>query len=168
MTFLLETIKLGLGNLRLHMLRTFLTALGIILGVAAVITMVSIGEGSKRAALEQIERLGARNIIIRSVKPPEAAQQSQGQQRSWQTSYGLTRADVDVVENLMGDEGDLVPLKAVGGQVLRGIYKRTSQAYGTTPDLKEVAAFTVARGRYLTEDDILGMIIMGKKPDKAA
>jgi putative ABC transport system permease protein len=48
------------------MLRSILTALGIILGVAAVIAMVSIGEGSKREALAQLERLGAKNIIVRS------------------------------------------------------------------------------------------------------
>ena len=59
--FILEIIRLGLWNLRLHLLRSALTALGIILGVAAVITMVSIGEGSKRQALDQIERLGARD-----------------------------------------------------------------------------------------------------------
>ena len=48
MSFLFAMIRLGLGNLWLHRLRSFLTALGIIFGVAAVITMVSIGEGSKR------------------------------------------------------------------------------------------------------------------------
>jgi len=78
--FLVEIIKLGLSNLQLHMLRSFLTALGIIFGVTSVIVMVSIGEGSKQAALDQIERLGARNIIIRSVKPVETAQRQQGQQ----------------------------------------------------------------------------------------
>ena len=56
MTFLLEIIRLGLHNLRLHMLRTVLTSLGIILGVAAVILMVAIGEGNKQAALREIER----------------------------------------------------------------------------------------------------------------
>ena len=50
MVFLIETIKLGLTNLRLHILRSVLTALGIIFGVAAVITMVSIGAGSTREA----------------------------------------------------------------------------------------------------------------------
>lgn len=72
MTFLLETIRLGLANLRLQMLRSILTALGIIFGVSAVITMVAIGEGSTAEALAQIERLGARNIIIRSQQPPES------------------------------------------------------------------------------------------------
>ena len=73
MTFLLEIIRLGLKNLRLHMLRSVLTSLGIILGVAAVIVMVSIGEGNKQAALREIQALGATNVIVRSSKPPEAA-----------------------------------------------------------------------------------------------
>src|SRR5215510_10026366 len=98
MTFLFETIRLGLANLRLHKLRAFLTALGIILGVAAVIVMVSIGEGSKQAALVQIERLGAKNISLRSQRPPENTQQQQGQQRSWINKYGLTRDDLEVIK----------------------------------------------------------------------
>ncbi len=69
MMFLIETFRLGMTNLRLHLLRSVLTALGIILGVAAVITMVSIGEGSKQQALLQIEALGAKNIILRSQNP---------------------------------------------------------------------------------------------------
>jgi ABC-type antimicrobial peptide transport system permease subunit len=73
MMFLLETIRLGLSNLRLHLLRSILTALGIILGVAAVITMVSLGEGSKRAALAQIEALGARNIAKTARNRPATA-----------------------------------------------------------------------------------------------
>ena len=66
--FLLETFLLGLKNLRLHKLRSLLTALGIIFGVAAVIIMVAIGEGTKQAALEQIQQLGANNILVRSIR----------------------------------------------------------------------------------------------------
>ena len=61
LTFLLETLRLSLRNLRLHKLRTLLTALGIICGVFAVIVMVAIGEGAKQAALKQMEQLGATN-----------------------------------------------------------------------------------------------------------
>ena len=156
MTFLIETMKLGLSNLRLHLLRSILTALGIILGVGAVITMVAIGEGSKQDALMQIERLGARNIIVRSQKPPESTQQQGGQRRSWSTKYGLTRADLRVVEEHMPDNDGLVPLKSVGGQLLHQDRRQTSQAYGTTPDLLEVANLTLARGRYLTQSDLDG------------
>ena len=153
MSFLLETIRLGLNNLRLRALRSVLTALGIILGVGAVITMVSIGEGSKRAALEQIERLGANNVIIRSVKPPEAAQAQSGNRRGFSLRYGLTRDDLKVIKQ--GAPGRIiVPLKAVGGEVSREAMRQTSQAFGTTPDLLRVARLTVARGRYITSEDM--------------
>ncbi|MEZ6234545.1 MAG: ABC transporter permease [Phycisphaerales bacterium] len=154
MTFLIETIRLGLHNLRLHMLRSILTALGIILGVAAVITMVSVGEGSKREALLQIERLGARNIIIRSIKPPDASNNAAGQQRSFISRYGISRSDFDVLEEQFGDAEAIVPVKAVGSEILRGALRTVSQAYGTTPELADVANLRVSRGRYLAPGDL--------------
>ena len=154
MTFLLETIRLGLNNLRLHILRSILTALGIILGVAAVITMVAVGEGSKREALLQIERLGARNIIIRSTKPPDAAQAGSGQQRSMVLRYGLSREDLDVLQSQFPDAAAVVPVKEVGSEILRGSLRKVSQAFGVTPELLEVANLRVARGRYLTQNDL--------------
>jgi putative ABC transport system permease protein len=156
MVFLIETIKLGLTNLRLHILRSILTALGIIFGVAAVITMVSIGSGSTREALRQIERLGAKNIIVRSQKPPESGQQQGGQQRSWVSRYGVTRDDLRVIRTFFADADAIVPLKSVGGQVLRDERKMASQAFGTTPELQQVANIGVGRGRYLTQADLDG------------
>ena len=154
MAFLLETIRLGLNNLRLHKMRSILTALGIILGVAAVITMVSVGEGSKRAALLQIERLGALNIIVRSQQPPEQTRRQGGQQSSWISKFGITKEDVKVIEANFPDAPQIVPVKAVGNQIVRGNRIKASQAFGTTPDLRKVARITVARGRYLTESDM--------------
>src|SRR5437868_1954408 len=81
LNFLFETFRLGIKNLRLHKLRSLLTALGIIFGVTAVIVMVAIGEGTKQAALEQIRQLGAQNILVRSVKPPESTEASARAQR---------------------------------------------------------------------------------------
>jgi putative ABC transport system permease protein len=152
-TFLLEIVRLGLGNLRRHLLRSFLTALGIILGVAAVITNAAIGEGSKREALAQLERLGATNIIVRSTKPPEPASGG-GQRRAWTVRYGLTRDDLRVIRAEFEGAEAIVPLKAVGGQVLRESIRRTSQAFGTTPDLRSAARLRVSRGRYLTLTDM--------------
>ena len=152
MAFLLETIRLGIANLRLHKLRSFLTALGIILGVAAVICMVSIGEGSKQEALRQIEQLGARNIIIRSQRPSEGAQQNQ-QQRSRVVRYGITWNDLRIIEDNFSDDAEIIALKEIGSEVLRGPLKRTSQAYGVDPRLAQVANLRVDRGRYLTEGD---------------
>ena len=154
MTFLLETIKLGLANLRLQMLRSILTALGIIFGVAAVITMVAIGEGSTREMLRQIEALGARNIIVRSQPPPESQSQQGGSQRSFVNTYGITFADFEVIKENFADADHIVPLKEVGGEILRQAQRKVSQTFGTTPDLLEVARLRIARGRYLTETDL--------------
>ncbi len=159
MTFLLETMRLGLNNLRLHFLRSFLTALGIIIGVSAVIAMVSIGEGSKHEALMQIERLGARNIILRSQKPPSSNQQ-QGQGQGWVAKYGLTRADLDVIESSFPDAEEIVPLKQFGSQLLRGTKRKTSQSFGTTPQMLRVANLRMARGRYLSQADMDGQAMV--------
>ena len=55
----------------MHRLRSTLTALGIIFGVSSVIAMLAIGEGASRDAQEKIAQLGSRNIIIKTVDPPE-------------------------------------------------------------------------------------------------
>ncbi len=154
MTFLIETMRLGLTNLRLHLLRSVLTALGIILGVGAVITMVAIGEGSKREALLQIERLGAKNIILRSQRPPETNTQQGGQQRSFVMTYGLTRNDLQVIRENFPEAEVIAPLKEVGGQVLREDRAQTSQSFGVTPELMDAAGLRVDRGRYITQNDM--------------
>ncbi len=154
MSFFLETIRLGLKNLRLHFLRSVLTSLGIILGVAAVIIMVAIGEGNKQAALRGIEALGATNIIVRSSRPPEATSVSQ-QERSFLAKYGITRLDAMRLENSISDAVHVVPLKSVGSEVSYQAQRLQSQVFGTTPQLLDVARLRVnPRGRYLTPEDL--------------
>ena len=92
----LETIRLGLNNLRLHKLRSVLTSLGIIFGVAAVICMLSISEGASADEMRMIRLLGTRNIIVNSVKPPQTAQTSQTNTNM--IEYGITRDDVAIIE----------------------------------------------------------------------
>ena len=152
MNFLLETIRLGLSNLMLHKLRSLLTALGIIIGIAAVVSMASYGEGAKQAALRDIRQLGARNIIVRSVKPPESGKAEQNQ--SFISKFGLLRRDVRRINNTVGPIENLVPLKKVGAKVERGIYKAPAAVYGTSPTLMAVASLHLAKGRYLTEADM--------------
>lgn len=157
MTFFLETIRLGLKNLRLHLLRSLLTAFGIVLGIASVIVMMAITEGSKQSALKQFEILGARNVILRSVKPPEQNQMggSSSQQTDMVLSYGLTRQDYRRLEaQFAGDAEVIVPLKLCGATVTRGSRQMSSQAFGTTPDLRRCANLPIAQGRYLSPLDL--------------
>ncbi|MAB73194.1 MAG: ABC transporter ATP-binding protein [Planctomycetaceae bacterium] len=172
MTFVFEIIRLGIKNLGLHKLRSTLTSLGIILGVAAVIIVVSIGEGNKQSTLRQITDLGATNIIIRSQKPP--ATQSASTRNTSVVEYGLTRLDLKRLQEFVGPSADLdatsgavpgpglrgkhlVPLKAVGSEIRRRNERTISQVFGTTPDLSRTANLSVRPGgRYLVDADIEG------------
>ena len=147
-----ETILLGLKSLRLHALRSMLTSLGIVLGVASVIVMVSIGEGNKQSALRAIKSLGATNIIVRSQRPPES--QSVGsQRRSFVATFGMNQADKNRLEEFV-DANAIIPLKAVGSEISRGALRTTSQTFGTTPQLLTTANLSVqAGGRYLVQGD---------------
>src|SRR5437763_8097581 len=88
----LRSFVLALRSLWLHKLRAFLSVLGIIIGTAAVIILMAFGEGSMQDALEDIKRLGATNVIVRSVKPPDEGNTSR---RTFVASYGLTYQDYD-------------------------------------------------------------------------
>ncbi|HVP72259.1 MAG TPA: ABC transporter permease [Phycisphaerales bacterium] len=165
MQFFLETVRLGLHNLRLHKLRSVLTSLGIILGVAAVIVMVSIGEGNKQAALRDIQALGATNIIARSFKPPETTSMG-ANQTQFLARYGLRREDLRRLKAHMPFVADIVPLKAVGDEMLYGDKRMVSQAFGTTPDLLRVARLRLQRGRYLSPQDMdakLAVAVIGSE-----
>jgi len=144
LNFLLETFRLGLKNLRLHKLRSLLTALGIIFGVAAVIIMVAIGEGTKQSALEQIRQLGAQNILVTSRKPPESTDASAKAQRILE--YGLKRIDLLRLQTLPNIQL-IVPLKDCEQKVVAGEHRANANTIGTTPDLFEVINLRLARGR---------------------
>jgi putative ABC transport system permease protein len=148
LNFLYETLRLGLKNLRLHKLRSLLTALGIIFGVAAVIIMVAIGEGGKKAALQQVEQLGARNILVRSIKPPETTEASARTQRV--LDYGIKRADLERLKTVPGLR-TLVPLRDTEQRVILGDLRVNANAIATTPQIFEVINLRLATGQYFTQ-----------------
>ena len=85
-----EMFKGAWDGLRSHMLRSSLTTIGVIFGVAAVIGMASIGEGAKREALKQIEIMGASNILIDEARPEEGKESEEAAKRN---PNGLTLSD---------------------------------------------------------------------------
>src|SRR5436190_6483926 len=87
-----RSFVLALRGLWLHKLRAFLSVLGIIIGTAAVIALMAFGEGSMQDALDDIKRLGATNVIVRSVKPPD---EGTTMRRTMVALYGLTYEDYE-------------------------------------------------------------------------
>jgi len=89
-------VILGLKSLWLHKLRSVLTALGVIFGVASVIAMLAIGEGASRQAQKQIEQLGTQNMIISTIEPPQEEAGQEGEQMV--REYGLTYKDAERIK----------------------------------------------------------------------
>ncbi len=107
-----NTLKVGVKNLLLHKLRSLLTVLGVILGVGSVISMLAVGEGSKKEALERIRQLGANNVIVRSVKPTVSSNASRpGNEGTTNIlEYGLTYDDLKRFKATLPTIGLAVPV----------------------------------------------------------
>lgn len=153
MTFrLLNTIRLGIKNLLLHKMRSILTMLGIIFGVASVIAMLAIGEGASYEAQEAIKELGSNNVIIRSVKPPDEEQASGGQQ-GMAVSYGLTYRDADRIRATIPGIEEVYPMRIFRENVRFDTRQIRAQVTGTLPSHIDLLNVPVDRGRFLTEVD---------------
>ncbi len=152
MARLWRALKLGMKSLLLHKLRSGLTVLGIVFGVAAVIAMLAIAEGTSRVALEQIRALGATNIIIRSVKPSEETQ-AQGGGPARILNYGLKYSDFDRIVETIPTIRKVLPIREIRKQIRRGSYNFDGRVVGTTQDYADFNMLQMARGRFLTATD---------------
>jgi putative ABC transport system permease protein len=148
-----RSLVLALRSLWLHKLRAFLSVLGIIIGTAAVISLMAFGEGSMQDALEDIKRMGATNIIIRSVKPPD---ESVTGRRTRVAVFGITYKDFDRFKTL-GEGGTLtrmVPMRVFSDDVWRAERKYPGRVVGTTPEYADANQLEMALGRFLVEEDL--------------
>jgi putative ABC transport system permease protein len=150
-TLNVETVRLGLKNLRLHKLRALLTALGIIFGVAAVICMLSVTEGASADELRMIQLLGTQNVIINSVRPEASSQVAQGTTSLLQ--YGITRDDVDLIAATIPHIRRVVRLRTVAYSSRYRDKRFEGQVLGTDPAFFHTVNIAVAQGRPLTDED---------------
>ncbi len=149
---LLNTIRLGVKNLLLHKMRSVLTMLGIIFGVASVIAMLAIGEGASYEAQEAIRELGSNNVIIRSIKPPEDDRASGGQ-GGMAVEYGLTYRDADRIRATIPNLNEVYPMRIFRENVRFASRQIQAQVTGTLPSQIELLNVPVILGRFLTDVD---------------
>jgi len=146
------TVKLGIKSLWMHRLRSTLTTLGIIFGVSSVIAMLAIGEGASRDAQEQIARLGSRNIIIKTVEPPEE-QEVSGQQQSMR-EYGLTYVDAERFRNSIPNVEVVVPIRRLSQRAWYRNRRVAAEVIGTVPWHPETSPIQLILGRFLSSIDM--------------
>jgi putative ABC transport system permease protein len=149
-----RSLKLGMKSLMLHKLRSGLTVLGIVFGVAAVISMLAVGEGSSREQQQQLQALGAVNLIVKSVKPSEESQASTGGRPGRMIlNYGLKYEDYDRILATVPTIRKALPIREIKKEIRYLNRAVEGRVVGTTHLYDEFNHLDVERGRFLTEAD---------------
>lgn len=152
-------LKIALKALNNNKLRCFLTMLGIIIGVASVITMLAIGQGSKNSIKEQISEMGSNMIMIHP-----GNMQRGGVRQSADNMQTLEVSDYEALQELPGIAA-ISPSVNSSGQLVIGNNNYPSSIYGITPDYLEIRKLKVKDGSMFTEHDIKSaakVCILGK------
>jgi putative ABC transport system permease protein len=150
-TRIARNIWLGIENLLLHKLRSFLTMLGVVFGVGSVVAMLSVGEGASKEALEQIRRLGSNNIIISSIKSAE--EEATSTQHSHMSIYGLTYEDYRRITDSFRNIQQTAPVKLMRKDSRLHDRVLELRVVGTTPEWFELVPREVLAGRVLLTSD---------------
>ena len=151
--FFTRTVKLAIKSLLLHKLRSGLTMLGIVFGVFSVIAMLAIGEGASRQAQEQVLRLGATNIICRSVKPPMETSSSQAGGGGFVLRYGLLESDYRLLRETVPDLENAIPIRELALEARYSDRDMNVRLVGCTADYIDVNHLKMAAGRFITPRD---------------
>ena len=140
-----EAWRVALNALRANRLRSVLTMLGVIIGVAAVVILVAIGTGAKQEVEDQVEGLGS-NLLL--VVPGEITFGSSP------TSSRLTLDDVDAVGRIVGDPQRVAATVTVGETLRAGEQQIFATVHGVTETVPKVFVRPVARGEFLSRSDV--------------
>lgn len=163
---IIRDVQLGLKNLALHKLRSFLTTLGVVFGVGSVIAMLAVGEGANQEALEQIRRLGSNVIILRSVESAEEA--TAAQRATLLSMYGLMYDDEIRIRESFPAVRRTVPIRIMRQEARLGERRVDIRVVGTTPDWFDVVERPVLAGRALTPRDMEMTAAVGVLSESAA
>ena len=148
---LARNILLGIEDLLLHKLRSFLTTLGIVFGVGSVVAMLSVGEGASKEAMDQIRKLGSNNIIISSIKSIE--DESTSTTHSHMGIYGLTYEDGVRVADTFKTIRQVAPVKLIRKEGRLGERALELRIVGTTPVWFELVQRPIVAGRVMIASD---------------
>jgi putative ABC transport system permease protein len=162
-----RVFQISFDALAAHRLRTFLTMLGVIFGVGAVIAMLSIGEGAKQEALEQISILGINNVIVNARVPDEGLSSDRGMARS----PGLSLDDGENIAAFEKMVAQVVPQRIESfTTVYHGSEEAPVRVVATLPSYTYATSIEVERGRFLIDVDneaFAQVCVLGSKAKRA-
>jgi putative ABC transport system permease protein len=140
--------KRGLETLLANKVRSFLTMLGMIFGVGAVVSMMSIGAGAQQQVMAFIEQLGVRNLIVEA----REATDFQAFQKVRKTSPGLTERDLRIIRaNVPGIEAATARKRFVPQKLVPKPQRDAPQVFGVEPSYQQIAGLAVVEGRFFSD-----------------
>ena len=147
----LETFRTGWDAIRSHRLRSGLTMLGILIGIAAVVLTVGLGLGSQQEVGAQISSLGSNLLIV----SPGSSTTTGGVRGGFGSASTLTIGDADALASPVAapDIKAVAPIKNSSLSLTAGTTNWTTTVVGTSPSWLDVRARTLAAGRFLTDQD---------------
>jgi putative ABC transport system permease protein len=148
----LETLRTGLNGVRSHRLRSSLTVLGILIGIAGVIIAVGLGEGASGQVTSEISALGSNVLTI----TPGSSTSSSGIREALGTASTLTMSDVSALSSPV-DAPDIKAVTPITSQtevLTAGGETATTSVQGTIPNWLSVRDRTLAEGRFLDNQDV--------------
>lgn len=160
MADLSSTLKIAFISLKVNKMRSILTSLGIIIGVAAVIIMLAVGNGASKKLADQIASTGSNIIIVLS-----GATSSGGIRMGSGTQPTLTLDDAEAIKKECPSVEDVAPSAVGVAQVIYANQNWSTSIMGSTPSMVNIREWKVAEGRNLTEQDIINatkVCILGK------
>jgi len=146
---LINLIRLAIRALQRNKLRALLTMLGIIIGVASVITMMSIGEGSKESINASLASMGSNMITITPYSNEPGGARLGGS--SFKT---LTIKDVDAMRKNAPDIATISPLASSSGQAINGASNWPTTIQGVSPDYMDIRKLVIKEGILFSEQDV--------------
>ncbi|MBL7858735.1 MAG: ABC transporter permease [Cyclobacteriaceae bacterium] len=152
----LANLYIAIGAVFANKLRSLLTALGIIFGVAAVIAMLAIGNGAQQEILDQIKLVGVNNIVIKPIveQKEEKIEEQVGQKEKKKFSPGLTVRDVHNIQTTIPGIATISPEIILDTYVIRSGLRRSAKLVGVEPSYFKIYNFDLREGLMFSDDQL--------------
>ena len=148
---MLQTFRVALRALMRNKLRSFLTTLGVVIGVAAVIAMVAIGEGAKASVQAQFASMGSNLLIVMS-----GSTSSGGARGGFGSMPTLTWDDLKAIQTEIPTVRYAAPNLRTNAQIISEEQNWTTGVTGTTPEFFQIRSWALSQGSMFTSSDIEG------------
>lgn len=139
----LENLKMALDSIKSNKMRSFLTMLGIIIGISSVITIVSLGKGGQNTITGEFEKIGSATVSIKV-----------DQSKASNNDY-INQEDADIIKNKIEKVKYVAPIVSRDGFVTEGTKNKKLYIDGSTPDVQYVTNAEMVYGRFFNEGEYI-------------